>query len=42
LYVGAVALIEALIDEHLQRQGMIVFTTHQPLKVAGMEILSLS
>ncbi len=42
LDVGAVALIEALIDEHLQRQGMIVFTTHQPLKVAGMEILSLS
>jgi len=42
LDVGAVVLIEALIDEHLQRQGMVVFTTHQPLKVAGMEILSLS
>ena len=42
LDVGAVALIEALLDEHLQRSGMVIFTTHQPLNVAGMEVLSLS
>lgn len=42
LDVGAVTLIEALLGEHLQRQGMVIFTTHQPLNVAGMETLSLS
>ncbi len=44
LDVGAVALIQELIAEHLARQGMVIFTTHQPLHVAGMEmrILSLS
>jgi len=44
LDVGAVALIQELIAEHLARQGMVVFTTHQPLHVAGMEmrILALS
>jgi heme exporter protein A len=44
LDVGAVALIQELIAEHLAKQGMVIFTTHQPLPVAGMEmrVLSLS
>lgn len=44
LDVGAVTLIQELIAAHLARQGMVVFTTHQPLHVAGMEmrILALS
>ncbi|MDO8811640.1 MAG: cytochrome c biogenesis heme-transporting ATPase CcmA [Gallionella sp.] len=42
LDVGAVALIQELVAEHLVRQGMVIFTTHQPLEVAGVEMLSLS
>ncbi len=42
LDVGAVALIQELLAEHLMRQGMVIFTTHQPLAVAGMEMRSLS
>lgn len=42
LDVGAVALIEALLAEHLAREGMVIFTTHQPLQVAGMEMRTLS
>jgi heme exporter protein A len=42
LDVGAVALIQELIAEHLARQGMVIFTTHQPLYVAGMEMRTLS
>ncbi|MFA6922497.1 MAG: cytochrome c biogenesis heme-transporting ATPase CcmA [Gallionella sp.] len=42
LDVGAVALIEELIAEHLARAGMVIFTTHQPLNVAGVELRSLS
>ena len=42
LDVGAVALIQELLAEHLARQGMVIFTTHQPLFVAGMEMRSLS
>ncbi|HEX5337275.1 MAG TPA: cytochrome c biogenesis heme-transporting ATPase CcmA [Gallionella sp.] len=42
LDVGAVALIQELIAEHLARQGMVIFTTHQPLEVAGMQMRSLS
>lgn len=42
LDVGAVALIEQVLAEHLARQGMVIFTTHQPLEVAGMEMRSLS
>lgn len=42
LDVGAVALIQELIAEHLAQQGMVIFTTHQPLEVAGMEMRSLS
>ena len=42
LDVGAVALIGELIAEHLARQGMVIFTTHQPLQVAGVEMHGLS
>lgn len=42
LDVGAVALIESLLAEHLAREGMVIFTTHQPLRVAGMEMRTLS
>jgi heme exporter protein A len=42
LDVGAVALIQELIAEHLARQGMVIFTTHQPLQVAGKEMRNLS
>lgn len=42
LDVGAVALVQELIAEHLAQQGMVIFTTHQPLQVAGMEMRSLS
>jgi heme exporter protein A len=41
LDVGAVAMVQELIAEHLARQGMVIFTTHQPLQVAGMEMRSL-
>lgn len=41
LDVGAVALIQELIAEHLAGQGMVIFTTHQPLQVAGIEMRSL-
>jgi heme exporter protein A len=42
LDVGAVELIQKLIAEHLARQGMVIFTTHQPLYVAGIEMQSLT
>jgi heme exporter protein A len=42
LDVGAVVLIQELIAEHLAKQGMVIFTTHQPLEVAGMTMRSLS
>ncbi len=42
LDVGAVHLIETLLMEHLARQGMVIFTTHQPLQVPGLRTLSLS
>ena len=42
LDVGAVALIQELVAEHLARQGMVIFTTHQPLQVAGVEMRNLS
>jgi heme exporter protein A len=42
LDVGAVALIQELIAEHLAREGMVIFTTHQPLQVVGKEMRSLS
>ena len=42
LDVGAVALIQQLIVEHLARQGMVIFTTHQPLVVDGIDVLNLN
>ncbi|MFA6062238.1 MAG: cytochrome c biogenesis heme-transporting ATPase CcmA [Gallionella sp.] len=42
LDVGAVAMIGSLIGEHLARQGMVIFTTHQPLTVDGIEMRSLT
>lgn len=44
LDVGAVGLMQELIGEHLSKQGMVVFTTHQPLEVAGVttRLLALS
>jgi heme exporter protein A len=44
LDVGAVGLMEELIGEHLSKGGMAIFTTHQPLRVAGVEtrVLKLS
>ena len=42
LDVGAVALVQELLAEHLARQGMVIFTTHQPLQVAGVEMCGLS
>jgi heme exporter protein A len=42
LDVGAVALIQQVIAEHLENDGMVIFTTHQPLEVDGIEVRSLS
>lgn len=42
LDVGAVAMIGELIAEHLAGQGMVIYTTHQPLVVEGVEMRSLS
>jgi len=42
LDVGAVALMQELIGEHLSKGGMVIFTTHQPLQVAGAEIRRLA
>ncbi len=42
LDVGAVALIQQLIAEHLAREGMVIFTTHQPLIVDGIDVLNLN
>lgn len=37
LDVAAVALMQELIGEHLSKRGMVIFTTHQPLQVSGVE-----
>jgi heme exporter protein A len=42
LDVGAVAMIQDLIAEHLATGGMVIFTTHQPLEIAGMAMRRLS
>ena len=42
LDVGAVGLIQELIAEHLAKLGMVIFTTHQPLQVADVEMRSLT
>lgn len=41
LDVGAVGLMQDVIGEHLAGQGMVIFTTHQPLLVAGVTTRSL-
>lgn len=42
LDVGAVGLMQELIGEHLARNGMVIYTTHQPLEVAGVTTRRLS
>lgn len=42
LDVGAVDLMQELIGEHLSNSGMLIFTTHQPLQVAGVKTRSLA
>ncbi len=42
LDVGAVGLMQELIGEHLAKDGMVIFTTHQPLEVAGVETRRLT
>jgi heme exporter protein A len=41
LDVGAVGLMQELIGEHLSKGGMVIFTTHQPLQVEGVETRQL-
>ena len=36
LDVGAVGLMQELIGEHLVNNGMVIYTTHQPLEVGGV------
>ena len=42
LDVGAVGLMQELIGEHLANNGMVIYTTHQPLEVAGVTTRRLS
>ncbi len=42
LDVGAVGLMQELIGEHLTKGGMVIYTTHQPLEVAGVTTRRLS
>jgi heme exporter protein A len=42
LDVGAVELMQELIGEHLSKGGMAIFTTHQPLQVAGVQTRQLT
>ena len=42
LDVGAVGLMQELIGEHLSKGGMAIFTTHQPLQVAGVQTRELA
>jgi heme exporter protein A len=42
LDVGAIGLMQALIGEHLANNGMVIYTTHQPLEVAGVVTRRLS
>ncbi|MDO8414043.1 MAG: cytochrome c biogenesis heme-transporting ATPase CcmA [Gallionellaceae bacterium] len=42
LDVSAVGLMQELIGEHLAHQGMVIYTTHQPLEVAGITTRRLS
>ncbi len=42
LDVGAVGLMQELIGEHLAKQGMVIFTTHQALAVADVATRQLA
>jgi heme exporter protein A len=42
LDVGAVGLMQGIIGEHLTKQGMVIFTTHQALEVTNVETRRLS
>jgi heme exporter protein A len=42
LDTGAVGLMQELIGEHLSNGGMVIFTTHQPLQVAGVATRQLA
>ena len=42
LDVGAVDMMQELIGEHLSNSGMVIFTTHQPLQVAGVQTRQLA
>jgi heme exporter protein A len=42
LDVGAVGMMQDLIGEHLAHDGMVIYTTHQPLEVAGVATRQLS
>ncbi len=42
LDVGAVGMMQELIGEHLAKSGMVIYTTHQPLEVSGVETRKLS
>lgn len=42
LDVSAVELMQELIGEHLAHKGMVIYTTHQPLEVAGITTRHLS
>jgi heme exporter protein A len=42
LDVGAVGMMQELIGEHLAKNGMVIYTTHQPLEVEGVETRKLS
>lgn len=42
LDVGAVGLMQEMIGEHLANSGMVIFTTHQSLDVAGVETRRLT
>ncbi|CAE6730505.1 cytochrome c biogenesis heme-transporting ATPase CcmA [Candidatus Nitrotoga fabula] len=42
LDVSAVGLMQELIGEHLANKGMVIYTTHQPLEVAGVETQRLA
>lgn len=41
LDVHGVALVESLLREHLNRGGMVVMTTHQPLTLDGVAVRAL-
>lgn len=42
LDVGAVDMMQELIAEHLSKAGMVIFTTHQPLLVPGVQLRQLA